>query len=367
MRILRDYFIKEFIGPLFLSLGVISFVMVLVGNLRRIADLVINKGVDIFSVAKLFLFMLPYIVTYALPISVLIAVLMSLGRLSSDNEIVAIRTSGINLFRLIMPLHILGIILSLALLVFNDRAASYSHYAYRKALVEIGIKRPAAAFEEGVFINSFQNYILFIYRVDQKKNKLGNIRIYEPRIDAPTRTIIAKSGEFITDPQKNTVKLKLMDGTSDETDPNNPTRFYKLNFKTYFMNLNLAQSLDKDKTKKKAKDMTIQELINQIATYKAQGIETAPLMTEINEKITLAFSCFIFILLGCSLAVITRRREKSINIGLAIIVMVAYYPLFIGCEAIAIQGYLDPALAMWIPNILFGIIGGVLTLKVCAY
>src|SRR3990167_2373354 len=261
MKILRNYFLKEFVGPLFLSLGVLSFIMVLVGNLNKIADLIINKGVDFFSVFKIFILMTPYIVTYALPISLLIAVLMALGRLSSDNEIIAIRASGINLFRLILPLMIIGLILSLSLVIFNDRAASYSHFAYRKTLKDVGIKNPTAAFEEGVFINSFQKYVLFIYKVDQKKNKLYNVRIYEPQgEDKPTRTIVAKSGEFITLPEKNTVKLKLMDGTSDEPDPQNPTNFYKLNFKTYFMNLNPAQSQDKNKIEKKPKDMTIQEL-----------------------------------------------------------------------------------------------------------
>ena len=103
MKILRDYFVKEFIGPLFLALGVLTFVMLL-GNLIKIADLVINKGVDFFSVAKVFLFMIPYLLTYVLPIAALTAVLLSLGRLSSDNEIVAIRASGIHLFSLIFPL-----------------------------------------------------------------------------------------------------------------------------------------------------------------------------------------------------------------------------------------------------------------------
>jgi LPS export ABC transporter permease LptF len=367
MKILRNYFLKEFIGPLFLSLGVLSFVMVLVGNLKKIADLVINRGVDLYSVLKLFLLMTPYIVTYALPISVLIAVLISLGRLSSDNEIIAIRASGINLFSLILPFIILGIILSLVLVIFNDRAASYAHYAYRKTLIEVGIKNPTAAFEEGVFINSFQKYILFIYHVDQKKNKLNNVRIYEPQGEGkPTRTIIAKAGEFIAVPEKNTVKLKLMDGTSDEPDPQNPTNFYKLNFKTYFMNLNPAQSQDKDQIRKKPKEMSIQELTNEINKLKTEGIDPTPLITEIYEKITLAFSCLVFILLGSSVAIITRRREKSINIGMAILIIIVYYPLFIGCEALAIEGYIAPQIAMWIPNIIFGIIGVILTFRLCA-
>jgi len=290
-----------------------------------------------------------------------------LGRLSSDNEIIAIRASGINLFKLIFPLIIMGLILSLSLALFNDRAASYAHYQYRKTLIQIGVKNPTAAFEEGVFINSFQKYILFIYKVDQKHNRLLNVRIYEPQgEDKPTRTIVAKSGEFITVPEKNTVKLKLMDGTSDEPDPNNPTIFYKLNFKTYFMNLNLADAQKAGKIEKKEKEMTIRELKSEIKRLKSQNINPGPLYVEIHEKLTLAFSCLIFVLMGAPLAIITRRREKSINIGIAILIIVVYYPLLIGCESLGMEGVINPVLAMWIPNIIFGTLGAVLTYKLCA-
>ncbi len=353
--------------PLFLSLGILTFVMIL-GNLIKIADLVINRGVDIFSVSKIFLFMMPALIKYTLPISALAAVLLSLGRLSSDNEIVAIKASGINIFSLILPLLIVGVILSLVLVVFNDRVIPYAHFAARKTLIEIGIKNPTAALEEGVFINSFQKYILFIYRVDQRRNKLSNVRIYEPQGEnKPTRTIIAKSGEFITEPGKNTIKLKLIDGTSDEPDPENPTSFYKLNFKTYFMNLNLAQTQDKDKIGKKPKDMTIQELTREISSLDKEGIDPTPLITEINEKIALAFSSFIFILLGIPMAIITRRREKSINFGIAFVIVGIYYLLLMGSEALSLQNLLDPKFAMWIPNIVLGLMGAILTYRLCVY
>lgn len=347
-----------------MALGVLTFVMLL-GNLVKIAELVINKGVDIYSVTKLFLYMVPYLLTYTLPISVLTAVLLSLGRLSSDNEIVAIRASGINLFTLIVPMLIVGIMLSLGLVIFNDRVIPYAHFATRKTLIEVGMKNPTAALEPGVFINSFQKYVLFIYRIED--NKLTNVRIYEPQEGKPTRTIVAKRGEFIAIPENKTVKLKLVDGTADEPDPENPANFYKLNFKTYFMTLNLNQTQDKDKIEKKAKDMTIQELQGQIARLNKEGIDPTPLITEINKKISLAFSCFVFVLLGVPLAVITRRREKSINLGIAFLTVGIYYLLFIGSEALSLQGYLDPNIAMWIPNALFGALGGILTYRLCAY
>lgn len=365
MKILRNYFLKEFIAPLFLSLAVLTFVMVL-GNLVKLTDLVINRGVNIQSVIKLFLFMTPFLLTYTLPIAALTAVLLSLGRLSSDNEIVAIKASGVNLFTLILPLLIVGLILSLILVVFNDRVIPYAHFASKKTLMEVGIKNPTAALEPGVFIDSFQNYILFIYRIDE--NKLTNIRIYQPQSDAKsTRTIVAKHGEFISLPEQNMIKLKLMDGTSDEPDPENPANFYKLNFKTYFMSLSLAQQRDKNKIEKKPKDMTINELENEIIKLKKEGIDPAPLVTEINSKIALAFSSFVFMLLGSSLAIITRRREKSINFGIAFLTVGVYYLLFISFQSLSLQGYLKPQLAMWIPNAAFGLIGAILTYRVCVY
>jgi len=366
MKILRNYILKEFFSPLMLSLGVLTFIMVLIGNLKRIADLVINKGVDLFSVMQIFIYLTPYIVTYTLPISVLVAVLLALGRLSSDNEIIAIRSSGVSLFRLILPLLVISLVLSLGLVIFNDQAASYAHFAYRKTLKEMGIKNPTAAFEEGVFIDTFPKYILFIYHVDQKKNRMNNIRIYEPQgEDKPTRTIVAKAGEFISIPEKNIVKLKLIDGTSDEPDPENPTNFYKLNFRTYFMNLDMGKMQDKV-VDKKYKEMTIRELRQEAKKLKKEGINPAPLITIIHEKLALAFSCFVFMLLGSSLGIITRRREKSINIGIAVLIIVCYYPLLIGCEALAIEGHLPAGLALWIPNIIFAGIGVFLTHKLCA-
>jgi lipopolysaccharide export LptBFGC system permease protein LptF len=209
---------------------------------------------------------------------------------------------------------------------------------------------------------------LFIYSIDQEKHRLNNVRIYEPQgDDKPTRTIVAKKGEFIFMPQTNQIKLKLMDGTSDEPDPDNPRNFYKLNFKTYFMTLSVSAMQNKDQLGKKPKDMTIQELKDEINKLKKEGVDPTPLITQINTKVALAFSCFVFILLGSSLAIITRRREKSINFGLAFLIAGVYYLLLIGSEALSLQGSVNPAIAMWIPNITLGIIGLFLTYKVCAY
>ena len=337
--------------------------MMLLGNLLKLAELVINKGVDINNVLKLFLWMIPYLLSYVLPISALTATLLALGRLSSDNEIIAIKSSGINLFNLILPLLIIGLILSAILVVFNDRVIPYSHFASRRILMDVGLKNPAAAIEPGVFINSFEKYIIFVYRVEE--NRLSNIRIYEPRTGNPPRTIVAKHGEFISLPETKTIKLKLIDGTSDEPDPKNPNNFYKMNFKQYFMSLSLSQN-DNKKIEKKAKDMTLQELKIEVEKLKKKGIDPTPLITEINKRVALALSTFIFVLLGSSVAVFSRRREKSFNFAISFVIIGAYYLLSLAAETLSLQGLLNPNLAMWLPNLVFGLVGSILLYRVCA-
>jgi lipopolysaccharide export system permease protein len=92
-----------------------------------------------------------------------------------------------------------------------------------------------------------------------------------------------------------------------------------------------------------------------------------PLITEINERVALAFSCFVFVSLGIPMAIITRRREKSINSGIAFLTVGVYYLFLLGSEALSLQGHLDPTIGMWIPNVIFLIIGAILTFKVCVY
>ncbi|MDD5019075.1 MAG: LptF/LptG family permease [Candidatus Omnitrophica bacterium] len=362
MRILRNYILKEFFSAFFLSLFILTFVMIM-GNMIKLADLIISKGISLFSAGKLFFYMIPFLFSFILPVSTLTAVLLSIGRLSGDNELIAIRSSGISLFKILSPIIIVGLTMSLFAVILNNEIIPVSHHKSRETLVEIGSKNPLAALEAGTFITAFEKFVIFIYRIDG--NKFSNIRIYEPQgPDKPPRTIIAKKGEFIVLPEKQLLKLKLIDGTSDEINPSDPENFYKLNFKTYFMNIDFKKQTMKE-VKKKAKDMTLAELRREIDMFKTTGINTAPLLTEIYKRSTLAFSCVIFIILGAPFAMITRRREKSLNFGFAFLIMAFYYLLLIGFETISSEGQMNPVLAMNMPNIIFGILGSGMLFKTC--
>jgi len=355
MRIIRNYVLEEIFSNFLATLCVLTFIL-LVGNIfSKMIDLVINRGVDILRILQLFLFSTPFLFVFTIPMAALVAILLTFGRLSSDHELVALRASGVSLRKVIRPILLAALVLSLFTLYLNDQLASRSHFRVRQISSDIGLRTPAAILEEGVFIKSFRNIILFIHRIED--NKLHQIRIYQPQEDGPTRTIIAEEGELIPQPDLNMIKLKLINGTSDEPDPNNPGRFYKLNFGTYFLPLDLSRFKFRGPLQKKRKELTIRELWAHFQKLKNEGFVDNYTLTEIHKKIAMSLSIFVLVLLSIPLAIRTGRGEKSIGFAIALILGTMYWVLLIGMASLAKTGTLPPWVSMHLPNLLFGTVG----------
>lgn len=357
MRIINRYLLKELGGPFMGSLFVSTFILA-AGNIIQTADMVVNKGVELIQVIKIFILFLPYVLIFTIPISVLGAVLLGFGRLSSDNEITALRTSGVSLGSIVFPVVVCGLMISLFNVPLNDRILPQSEFAARRLLKTVGMKHPAALLEPGIFVRGFRDYIIFIHGV--KGNLIEDIRIYEPRDDKPTRSIVAKKGEIISIPGENSVKLKLEDGTADEIIPEKPDEFYKLSFKEYHMTLNMESGLGAGKIDKKPREKSIKELRTDIEALKKNNINTVPLQVELHKKIALAFSSLVFVLAGIPLAITTHRREKFIGFSFAIVLFLVYWGVMLAGIAFAIRGIVPAWAGVWFANVLLAVIGVVL-------
>lgn len=357
MKILRNYALKELLYPFFFSLFIFTFVL-LMGNMIKLADLVITKGVDLIDILHLLGWLVPYLLSFTVPMALLTSILLGFGRLSQDNEILAMRASGVSLYKIMFPVVMFGLLFSLSSFLLNDRVLPQAHFASRRIAKEIGIKNPSSILEAGTFIKAFKKYIIFVYKI--KGNKIYNIRIYEPQDEKPTRTIIADKGEFVPVEGKQMIKLKLFNGTSDEPNPNNPSSYYKLNFKTYYITLDLSANYKQEEIQKKPKDMSIEELQNETDKLKQLNISTIPLLTEIHKKISISFSCLAFVFVSLPLAIKTKKSSASAGFGISLAIIIIYYLLFAGSEALALRKIIQPELAMWIPNAVLLTIGAIL-------
>jgi len=356
MKILRTYILKDFLAVSLLSFLIASMVM-LMGNMVQITDLIIRKGVNFFDALKIFLYHAPVLLQYIIPISFLFGVLLVMGRLIADNELIAIRVAGISLLKILNVFLIVGAIFSLILFLLNDKIIPAYHYRYQTGKKTFIFKNVSALIEPGVFLDNFENYILYVSD-KYNENKLKNIFIYELGDGQKTNQVtFAKRGEFIR--EGDVLKIKLEEGFRDETSETN--QLYRLNFKVFFMDLPIEQKKE-GTLRKKPSDMSIKELREKMDYLKNLGVDSPyepfELTKEFHKRISLSFSIIVFVILGFGVSLLVKHREKTINLFIAVIGTGIYY-LFDFLGSILIENRIIPVgLGVWLANMVIAAIGG---------
>jgi lipopolysaccharide export system permease protein len=350
---------------------ILSFVVMLVvftlaitsGNMIKLADFIINKGIGIFVVLKLFLYLIPYLIAFTIPMALLTSCLIVFGKLSHDNEIVALKASGFSFYKIVFPVLIFALMVSFFNLGVNNKLVSSSHYKMRKELVNIGYENPEALIEPGKFIKAFNNYIFYFKEIND--NELKQIIIYELENNKTLRTITARRGIIEKSDKESKLTLTLFDGSASEPSPEKEGSFYKLSFKSFPIALELDEKARETKMKyKRLKEMDLGEIAQEIKQLEKKGVKISRYKTEIYKRITFSFSSLVLILVGLPLAIYTRRGEKTIGFAISLVLALVYYLFFMFAESMCQQGYINPAIGMWLPNIIIGIIGIIMMIRV---
>lgn len=331
----------------------------LVVNIMMASQLVITKGVDIVDAIRICAPYLINLLRYTLPFSFIFGILLCLGRIISDNEIVAINMAGISSLKLLEIFLLIGFIFTLMLFIINDKIDPYFHYRYRSQMKNIYSKNITSLIEPGVFLEGFSNYILYVS--DKEANKMKNIFIYEVNEkEGISKVTYAKKGEFAVD--KNTLKMKLENGFRDETASGGKKELYRLNFEVFFIDIPMGDKKTV-KVEKKPADMNVKELREKIKYLKSRGVPASELLAELHKRISFSFSIITFAILGFGVSLMVRHREKSINFGIAAFSALIYFLLFIPAETLIEYHMLSPFLGMWLPNIIILSVGGIFILK----
>lgn len=358
MKILRNYILKEFLTVFGFSFLIIN-IFFLGGSLYKISDLIIRKGVPVVSALKVFYFVAPRISEYTIPLAFLFAILLAIGRLIVDNELVAMQSSGISLIKIFSIFLLIGLIFSLFLLFLKSTVIPDTNYRYHTQLKNTYSKNLPALIEPGVFLDEFKDHILYV--TDKSNQDLKNVYIYKTdKKENITEITFAKRGKFVVD--KNILKIKLEQGFRDITNPDSETGPYRLNFKRFFMDLPIQE--DKNEVIKKApKDMRLEELKQKINNFRKKtqnqvGAELpAEILSEFHRRISFSFAPLAFVILGFGVSMTIKHREKSINFIIAAVTAGIYYLFFLLGETLTEYHILPPPLAMWLPNIIIILAG----------
>ncbi|MBN2058734.1 MAG: LptF/LptG family permease [Candidatus Saganbacteria bacterium] len=350
MKILDRYVFREMAGPFLI--GVIGFVLVLaVDLLFTMADLIINKGVPLWAMIKLLVYKLPAIMVLTFPVSTLFATSMALGRLSKDNEMVALRTSGVTLFRISVPILAMGLLVSLASYITNERIVPHANFVADNIIRQIIYKQPLPEVKDNVFFKDAHNRYYYAKRVDMKNKTMTSIMVYEITDERFPRVITAERAAFegrIWNLEQGVVHNYDADG------------YLKYEGAFSRMKLNVSEDVLSFSKERTSQDMDSGELKNMINMLEKGGISTHSYETELLMKFSIPATCFVFALIGIPFSLSSPRSGRTWGMIVTIVFMFTFYVFASVFRSLGKGGVLLPAVAAFTPQLTFMLIGGAL-------
>jgi lipopolysaccharide export system permease protein len=345
MRILSRYILKEFLANLFLGLLIFTFILLL-DHLFELADLLLNKGVGLALTFKLLFLLLPSSMSLTLPMSTLLATLLTFGRLSENNEITAIRASGLDAWTYIKTPIITALICTLFLMPFNTLWVPRAHASFRQLYLQVLKRNPLVRIEEKTFVE-IGEYHLFIERKDRKSKLMQGVTIYKIPADGAPLRIFAERGTATVDSSQG-ITLLLQDGRIQEVDAADPTRWVYTSFKDYQFFIPLTNT--SATSERSLEEMDNLELGREIARLKSKNLPFPILACQRHLRWALAVSPLLFAALGIPLAIRVHRGGRSVGFGMSLLIMVLYYVLLMGGTGAGQRGLWPPWLAVWLAN-----------------
>ncbi len=353
-KTLHFYLMKE-LFPAFL-LGLVGFtVILLTGRILQLTDLFVNKGFSLTQVLAFLYYLLPSFLVLTIPMATLLAVLLTFNRLSSDNEITAMKASGVSLYQLTPPVIALSFLALVATIFLSLYILPKANYASRSLLYEMASTRAHAGVKERVFNDDFEGLVLYVDRVTPKTLRWENVFISDSRSTAEAYTIIAKDGVVLSDPESLTVTLRLRNGAIHKLGKE-ADAYQKIDFNTYDLRLDLKTGMkEKQVDEKRPADMSLRELESAIQRLRARNEDAKPQLVKIHQKFSIPFACLVFGIIGIPLGVQSRsaRAGKSMGFAWSIGILLVYYFLTNAGTSLAERGVILLEVGMWAANAIF--------------
>lgn len=370
MKTLDRYILREIIPPFFGGLGVLTF-MLLIDRIFDLMDLLVKKGLPITTVGEVFLLALPFIFAMTVPMAVLISVLMAFGRLSQDFEILAVKSLGVCLSRVIKLPLLFAFVVFVGMSIFNNTVLPESNHRFKNLMIDIYQKKPAAQIKKGVF-TQIGNFLIYVKNKDERTSRIEDVMISEKLPDGKVRTIIAKEG-VIRHLPGDIILLELKNGEIHEAEGERKEFYRRLTFDEHRIKIKLDSELKrKERTYRGDREMSAKMLYqaikkekSELARLKEAGTALKEfkkrriyrLTVELHKKFALPFAAIVFVILGAAIAVRAGRGGYSTAFGIAFLVFTLYYTFLTGGEELADRGILNPVIAVWFANFFFGILG----------
>jgi lipopolysaccharide export system permease protein len=355
MKIITKYILKEILAPFGITLTVFTLIFIL-GNLMQLIELIVQKGVGVFDVFRLLGYTLPFLMVYIIPMSFFISILLGFLRLASDNEVTALKGSGLSFFQLLPPVLILSfsgtILTGFAAMV----AQPWGEHSLKNLLFQVAVVQAKVNLKERVFYNEFKELVFYIQKV-HGDGLLEDVFIYDQREKELPQTIIAKRGWLIPNHKERSLNLRLEDGHIYNVSLNSKSA-QTVFFKSYDLFLPLEEIVsNQEKREKSETEMYLPELKEKIRQTSPSEKKYYNYQIEYYRKFSLPFACLVLGLIAFPLGLQSKVAGRPWAVILGGAVFFIYYLFLSLAFSLGERGALPPVIGLWLPNIIVGLIG----------
>lgn len=393
MTILTRYIFKEMIGPTVLGFAFYTSI-ILMRQLFDMAGLIIRQSLSGAAVGKLLLFSLPNIVVLTVPMSLLFGILIAIGRLSSDSEIVAMRALGISTRKIYRPVFVFSLLMFLLNLYLMNYVLPKGNQQFVALRAELMTASAEKVVKPHIFNVEYENLMIYVKEADPATGQWKGVFVADSRSDSSEesltpaqmaenvntpedemggvlaqqgsgqRIIMARSGNLAIERPTQEIWMNLRSAETHVWDPRRPDRYdhNRNDTQRILLPTSAGSDFDVNRLSRSLREMNLRELLDQERMLGRSRMESDRITrnlarVEIHKKLAFPFACIAFGILGLPLGITNRRGGKSSGFSLSIAIIVFYYLLITNGEQLAASGKVSPAVGMWTPNVILMIVG----------
>jgi LPS export ABC transporter permease LptF len=361
MKLIDKFVSRELLVNVLFAIAVLSLVLV-VGNIfRKLLPLLVNHDVPMEYLLAFIAYVLPFSLIFTIPWGLLTAILLVFGRLSADNELIALRANGVSVTRVCVPLAGTALVSTAICSWLNVQVAPAAQEKLRSTIFDLATRDPMALFGSDQVIDQFPGRKIYVGK--KQGNRLENITVFElDENSLPMKVTFARSGMLEADLQNKRILMHLYNARYQQRDEKDPNDLRKIrdgiNMAEGTLPISLEDLYEKEKKRPSRSALSIQQLLEQLKSENKR--EQSASRTEINKRFSFPFACLAFAIIGVPLGVTAHRRETSVGFAVGLIVAVTYFLFVIIGDTLRGNPRVHPELLVWFPNVLFIVLGALL-------
>ena len=360
--IINRYIFRELFPPFLINLAFLTFIF-LMTQILDITNMIVNYQVRLWDVIRLLIFAMPFFLEFVIPMSVMMAILLTFLRLSGDNEIIALKTGGVSIYGLLPPVLVfclVGILLTGFMAIYG---LPWGRMAFKSLATDLAQSHSDIILKERTFNDIVDDVMLYVSKIDLKNKTLIDILIEDQRSPGIVDTIVAPTGHQAYDADQKAFRLRLYNGVLNRVTLSDKS-VHAVHFDTFDFTLDLQKAVQEARMgPKDEEEMSLSELSRYIDTATNRDDRYYLALMEYHKKFAIPFACLFLGILAVPLGLQSRTAKRSFGIGLGLLFFMAYYMMLSAGWVFGEAGIYPPLIGMWVPNLVMGILGAVFLVR----